>query len=513
MVDMRIKLQEQIKKYEIDSLFDDDKKLVKWFFSLKDREIKNINSLTISPAEILFPKELLINKNLLKCSDYCRRVNAIASLKNGDGCWHLFDRLCSDNFLKSKTFYEDIKIISKAKTARYALWVIADKVFINSPFHTEDLKLIVEAKNQVQNDSILCNPMIGDDAYFCNSMVWEALADVSHNEDSIKSPYHRQDMQIIANCGIRHLHSRYGYPVHGVNNLAVDRVSLNDKFHLENMQLLIDNPHIERFLFSLMTKKKIVDHPYYRELVMALSSAKSPIKALCMYYYILNPSREYRSIDSNMLFGDCFYNSDVEFLDLCFISRNRSVMGIYNSNCLKHLEILNEIDDEYCIYFETLMSNWDLMMSNYQDEDINSLLNVKDKEKLRILYRLMTNNNSLRGSHHQKDVTIISECEDFDTRLLLLKIATCWDNINSINHEFDMDFISRLDVSMFDDEQLKEIYYYLFNPNGINHLEHIFMLERLKAGEIIKESDMVKKDSNDKGNFGFKRFFKNIYKN
>jgi len=39
------------------------------------------------------------------------------------------------------------------------------------------------------------------------------------------------------------------------------------------------------------------------------------------------------------------------------------------------------------------------------------------------------------------------------------------------------------------------------------------MLERLKAGEIIKESDMVKKDSNDKGNFGFKRFFKNIYKN
>jgi len=139
--------------------------------------------------------------------------------------------------------------------------------------------------------------------------------------------------------------------------------------------------------------------------------------------------------------------------------------------------------------------------------------NIKDKEKLRILYRLMTNNNSLRGSHHQKDVTIISECEDFDTRLLLLKIATCWDNINSINHEFDMDFISRLDVSMFDDEQLKEIYYYLFNPNGINHLEHIFMLERLKAGEIIKESDMVKKDSNDKGNFGFKRFFKNIYKN
>ena len=49
---------------------------------------------------------LLINSDLLSCQDYKQKVAAISTLKNGDGCWHLYNNICSPNFLRSKNFYK-----------------------------------------------------------------------------------------------------------------------------------------------------------------------------------------------------------------------------------------------------------------------------------------------------------------------------------------------------------------------------------------------------------------------
>ena len=142
-----IKLINQIRKYDLVETFKNPEEFDEWLSNLNDKQIKNFNSLTIDPSLIPFPKRLLINENLLECNDYTKRVDAMLKLTNGEGCLHLFDNLCSKNFLNSKNYYSDMELISKAKTARYALWVIDKDLFINSPYHTEDLELIVNAKD------------------------------------------------------------------------------------------------------------------------------------------------------------------------------------------------------------------------------------------------------------------------------------------------------------------------------------------------------------------------------
>ena len=215
-------LIKQIKKYNLTSVFEDYKQFNDWISKLNSRQISNINNLDIDPSLIKFPIELLINKNLLNCEDYNERIKAMLNLNNGDGCWHLFDALCLPNFLKSKNYYEDMEMISKAKTARYALWVINEDAFIKSKYHKEDLKLIVDATNKDDNSFLAA----------------EALAMVAMDEGSIKSPYHQKDMALIATSKKDCLQMNNTYPERGLNYLAVNEVSLKDKYHEENMQIL-----------------------------------------------------------------------------------------------------------------------------------------------------------------------------------------------------------------------------------------------------------------------------------
>ena len=50
---------------------------------------------------------------------------------------------CSIYFLRKSSFYEDLEEISKAETSRYALLVIGEEDFNNSPYRNEDLKMIL----------------------------------------------------------------------------------------------------------------------------------------------------------------------------------------------------------------------------------------------------------------------------------------------------------------------------------------------------------------------------------
>ena len=283
------KLISQIRKYNLEKAFDTPKDFDKWLKGLSAKQIKNFNSLTVEPSEIQFPVCFLIDEDLLNCDDYNNRIIAMSKIRNADGWYHLFDRLCSPNFLNSKNYYYDMEMISKAPSAQHPLWIVNEDAFINSPYHKEDLKLIIEAKDTPKENG--------------NELDWlvaEALTVVAGNEDSINSPYHQKDMQLIAHSGSECLQMSHSYPESSLNNLATNSVSLKDKYHLENMQILAQHPTLGEYLYELMTNPEIIKGKYYRNEVNALATSKSLLTAMAMYFYILNPD-EFNSIMSNIL--------------------------------------------------------------------------------------------------------------------------------------------------------------------------------------------------------------------
>lgn len=470
------KIINQMKKYNLTKEFDDINEFNDWLLTLNDNQIKNFSKLDIPSEEIKFPTKLLINSNLLSCNDYQDRVAAMCKLKNGEGCWHLFDRLCSPNFLKSKKYYQDIDMISKAATARYALWVINEDSFINSKYHDEDLKLIVEAKDIDKKNG-----------YANDWLVAEALATVAENVDSINSPYHQKDMELIAKSGSKCLQTTHSYPEYGLNKLAVNKVSLNDKYHLENMQILSKNHFSNELLYNLMINNNIVEGKYYRDEIEALKNAKSYVTALAIYYYIVNPDE----IDSSD-YRIYLYKENLDTRDIDLLDENiERVKGNCNPNYLEYLKILNQIDNRFVLHFESLLSNEVLINSPYQQHDLNLLLTITDKNIYMDLYKLMSNKNSLSGQFHKEDVKLISKTSNERIRQLLLKKAINEDSINSINHQYDMQYISKLNLESISEELYDKMHYYLFTQKGINDCEHVDILEKLYRGEIVEPKDHV----------------------
>ncbi len=471
------KLISQIRKYNLEKAFDTPKDFDKWLKGLSAKQIKNFNSLTVEPSEIQFPVCFLIDEDLLNCDDYNNRIIAMSKIRNADGWYHLFDRLCSPNFLNSKNYYEDMEMISKAPSAQYPLWIINEDAFINSPYHKEDLKLIIEAKDTPKENG--------------NELDWlvaEALTVVAGNANSINSPYHQKDMQLIAHAGSECLQMSHSYPESSLNNLATNSVSLKDKYHLENMQILAQNPAAGEYLYELMTNPEIIKGRYYRNEVNALATSKSPITALAMYFYILNPDEfESRRKSSDLLWNlGCW-----DYNDVLECRRRNSIKGSTNPNYIKYLESLNQIDDKCVLFIESLLSNKTFASSQYCDYDLNLLLSTQDKNIFIDLYRVMSNEISLNGSHHIKDLDIISKVSNKELRQLLIEKAIDEDSIDSCYHDYDMEYISKLDLDNIDKETFKLIYHYLFIPNKINHPNHIERLEKLSRGESIQSEDTI----------------------
>jgi len=458
----------QIKKYSLIDAFKTPKDFDNWVSILNTKQIENFISLNIEPNKIEFPTELLINHNLLDCDDYLNRVEAMMKLKNGEGCWHLFDRLCSKNFLNSKKYYEDIDLISKASTARYALWIINNKNFINSEYHDEDLKLIVNAKDNTN-----------DEEERFDDLVAEALADVARNIDSINSPYHKKDMELISKSSSECLQIIY--------SLAINKVSLNDEYHLKNMSILSKNPLASQLLYNLMIDPNIINGKYYKEEIEALDNAKSYLNAIAIYYYITNPPRN----NVNHFSSELYNFDDINIEDIWLLNGKKSVKGNLNPNYLKNLKLLNDIEDKYVMYFESLLSNEYLFNSKYQEQDINLLFTIKDKDIFMTLYQLMTNKNSISSKYHQSDVKIISQVTDPKKRSLLLNLATNEYNLNSPNHSFDMNYINNLDLDKLNEENKNTLYYYLFNKTGVNDKTHIESLIKISVGEIVEKPNEV----------------------
>ena len=461
----------QIKKYNLMESFSNAEEFKKWVSSLNSTQVNNFLSLDIELEEIKDLKHLLINDDLLKCKDYKQKVDAISTIKNGDGCWHLFSEICKPNFLKSKNFYKDIELLSKADTARHGLWILGNKNFINSPYHDEDLKLLIET-----HDINKENPK--------DFVVSDAIATVASDIDSIRSPYHQADMKLIATSGSDCLQMSHSYPEHSLNNLAVDKVSLADKYHLENMQILATNPLASEFLYEIMTDSYFVKGKNYRKEVEALLKAKSKITARALYYYIVNPDRKYLS-DMNF-FNDYEYNSqDVH------ISDRNSISGSHDPDYLKNLNKINEMDDKFILYYVSLLMNPEFINSPYKKFDMEFLEHIDDKKIFMDLYILMKDNDSLNGSYHKKDVVRISQATIEDVRKLLLKKACNKYSLASPNHDYDMDFISKLNLNSIDEKIFEEMYYYLFRKVGIEDIKHREKLEKLLQGILVERNSSV----------------------
>lgn len=461
----------QIKKYELTESFADVEEFKKWASSLNNTQINNFLSLDIDLEEIRELRHLLINSDLLSCQDYKQKVSAISTLKNGEGCWHLFDALCKPNFLKSKNFYKDIEILSKADTARYCLWILEKDSFINSPYHDEDLKLLVETHDTREE-----NPL--------DFVVSDALATVAGNIDSIKSPYHQADMKLIATAGSDCLQSSHSYPEHSLNNLAVNKVSLADKYHLENMQILSTNPIASKFLYIVMTNPDIIKGENYRKEVEALVNAKSKLTARALYYYIVNPRRIFNS-DLN------FYEDYGHDIDKASLVYSECISDKEDPDYINNLIKINKIDDYFVMHFVSLLMNQMFLNSQYKKFDLELLQSVSNKSIFMDLYRLMTDEDSLNGIHHKKDVVIISQAAIDGVRDLLVEKACDEYSLKSNDHEYDMQFISKLQLDNISKKTYYELYYYLFDIKGINDPQRKEKLEKLLQGILVERKTSV----------------------
>lgn len=254
----------QVAKYNLFDYFEDKDEIFSWIRQLTEIEINNFLSLNIDVEKIKFDKSILIDSNLLKTTDYLKRVEEIVSIDNADGWYHLFKNLITKDFLESERFYKDIEKLKTAHSAQIPLWIIGDRTFINSPYHDEDFDMLISkiSKSNEEYDYVS----------------GEAIASLSANELSIYSGHHQSDMQEVYNSSSDILQSTNSFPKRSINNLAEDKISLNDSFHQENMEILKNNPEIGNFLYAVMTDEKALKRQDYRRVIREMVEHKDDKK-------------------------------------------------------------------------------------------------------------------------------------------------------------------------------------------------------------------------------------------
>lgn len=244
-------------------------------------------------------------------------------------------------------------MISKAETARYGLCVIDNIIFMVSPYHNEDLKLILEAKDSYTAD---------------------ALTKVAKNIFSVHSPYHQEDMLLISKADNELISSKCLEIV--LEHLATNEDSLKDKYHLENMHILAEHTSANEELFYIMTDNKFIKGKNYRKEVEALKNAKSRTYAKALYYYIVNPIEKF--------FHDSDYISSLpnELYDLLgksprIFDRNL-IAGSNDPEYLNNLTKISNMDEKLVMHYTALLMNPQFIKSQYKEFDLKVLENITD---------------------------------------------------------------------------------------------------------------------------------------
>lgn len=484
---------QQIKKYDLTSTFKNEDNLKKWLLQLTSKQINNFLSLNVSPKEIKFPLIMLIDMNMLNCEDYNKKIEALSKLKNGDGCWHLFEKLLNPKFIKSERYYQDIEVLSKADTARYALWILGEDSFIDSPYHEEDLKLVVETHDTKKEKNL-------------NYIVSDALATVAGNINSIKSPYHQADMELISKCGSDSLQMSHSYPERSINYLAIDEVSLNDPYHLENMKILATNPISSVYLYKIMVDSIIVKGEHYRDEVQALVNAKSEYSARAIYNYIKNPDKRY---NRDLAFESYSELDTIRFLNI--VDAN-NIAGRETPNYVENLSLLNEIPTKYAMHYVSILTNSKILESGFLNYDLNLLRKTNDLELFMDMYNFITDETSLIYPFHKQDIELLSKVTDKKIRELLLWKMLDEKSFVSKNRDFDLKYICKLNLKNINNEIHEQIEHFLFVKDGIdaeNHVEALNMLYKgiavKKYDEVLNYIEVLEKELDEIGNSLFKK--------
>lgn len=458
----------QIRKYNLIDFFKDVDVFKDWASTLNETQINNFLSLNFDLEMIGEIREITINKDLLSCRDYVNRIQAVSKLKNIGEWGRYITNVCNPTFLKSKHFYNDIDLLSQAITARYGLELFANDDFVNSPYHVEDLEMVVAT---YYNKKDLRN--------IIDFTVTEALVKVAGNKASINSPYHREDMRLISKGNSEYLQTIYSSPKTSFNCLAIDEVSLQDKYHIENMNVLAENPMAKEFLYKLMTNPKIVEGKNYRKEIEALLNAKSRHTARALYYYIYRPEKMF-TYDRDFYLD---YDKDIED---SFITYSRYDQYKSDPDYVKNFERINKTDDIFVMHYVSLLMNPYFLKSQYREFDLELLAQIKDKPTYMNLYDLMTSVVSLEGKHHKKDAALISQTQSRSIRNLLLEKATNDLSLQKEDHEYDMKYLFKLDLDTINEKTNFEIMYYMFNPKGLEDINRKTNLEKLAEGKMVE---------------------------
>lgn len=420
-------------------------------------------------------KQIELSIKMLKCLSDRKKVSVIENLID-----HCYDEECLDllnknllklSFLNSKSFYEDMEMLSKVNNIKCGLTIIGDKNFMDSPYHREDLKLISESK-------------VGG---------W-SLSKVAKNQDSICSSYHRADMELISKS-CRHDRHKLGY----LSDLATNKVSLKDKYHLENMQILSqptkDGKHLtDKYLFEIMTNSKFVEGKNYRKEIEALQMADNSLTAKALHYYIVNPANKFYD-DEDFQSGRVGFISNGSMNTMLTLSLNINdkilVAGSNDPEYVNNLKKINSVDKKIVLYYTSLLMNQYFIKSPYKDFDLNFLQNITDEDIFSDVYTLMSSKASLNSTNHKKEVFLVSKTTDKRKRRWIVGRLGFDDFIGPYDNddirEYDMEYISKLNFDSIDFNTVSRISYYMANPVGIADPKHKEKLDSILRGEVVKD--------------------------
>ena len=420
-------------------------------------------------------KQIELSIKMLKCLSDRKKVSVIENLID-----HCYDEECLDllnknllklSFLNSKSFYEDMEMLSKANNIKCGLTIIGDKNFMDSPYHREDLKLISESK-------------VGG---------W-SLSKVAKNQDSICSSYHRADMELISKS-CRHDRHKLGY----LSDLATNKVSLKDKYHLENMQILSqptkDGKHLtDKYLFEIMTNSKFVEGKNYRKEIEALQMADNSLTAKALHYYIVNPANKFCH-DEDFQSGRVGFISNGSMNTMLTLSLNINdkilVAGSNDPEYVNNLKKINSVDKKIVLYYTSLLMNPYFIKSPYKDFDLNFLQNITDEDIFSDVYTLMSSKASLNSTNHKNEVFLVSKTTDKRKRRWIVGRLGFDDFIGPYDNddirEYDMEYISKLNFDSIDFNTVSRISYYMANPVGIADPKHKEKLDSILRGEVVKD--------------------------
>ncbi len=415
----------QLEKYDLVKEFNTKEDLDMWLKDLNKKQINNFINLDINPNEAASVSKAIINDCILNSDEYFEIVKLLIELKKKNSNFNF-----SFSWKYNKHLYEDLKSLLRLN--------ITEK---NKGFITEIM-------------SLLGKPL------FINSMC------------------HQEDLETIINAfNANNLSLNY------LTDLAANTNSLNDPYHLANMQILAENPVAIDYLYLIMKNKHMINGKYYQSEIAALYASPSEIHAASLYSFMYNDARNFRrdltSEKTRNLISDRWAN----------------VCGQMIPDYLEKLNFINRLPEDKVVLISYVMSNKALLKSPFYDFDIDFLQKIEDIDLLIELCTLVTDIDFIMNPYHIIDLQIIKEIKDPVTRNLLYRVATNTININSVHHLYDMAHIARYNFSEGKDKEYELISYYVLSSAGINSPNHIRDLEKIYNGEFVdldidKENDL-----------------------